>query len=178
MSNKTAKEEVLERARRAFGFVPNLIAGMADRNPAVADAYLAATAALEGGSLSTKEQQVVMLAVSAYNDCHYCSAAHRTVAKGLGVSQSDLEAIDARNRPSDERLRRLVQATWTVLSERGWLAPEELEKLEISQEELYEVIALIGLKTMTNYINHIQATEIDAPFKQQAKRATPRLQAV
>src|SRR5215467_12239256 len=72
--SKTTKEEALAKVKAAFGFVPNLMAGIADTNPAVATGYLGASAALEGGVLSPAEKQVVMLAVSSFNDCHYCTA--------------------------------------------------------------------------------------------------------
>ena len=89
MSTKTIKDEALTQVKSAFGFVPNLMAGIVEQNPAVAAAYLGASAGLEGGLLNATEKQVVMLAVSAFNDCHYCSAAHRTAAKGMGVAQSE-----------------------------------------------------------------------------------------
>ena len=169
--SKTTKDEALARVKAAFGFVPNLMAGIADTNPAVATAYLGASAALEGGVLSPAEKQIVMLAVSSFNDCHYCTAAHRTTGKAMGVSQSELDAIDARTLPSDPRSRALVDATWTILSERGWVNDAKLARLGVSRTEAFEIIAIIGLKTISNYVNHIQGTEIDAPLRAQAKRA-------
>jgi len=169
--SKTTKEEALVKAQAAFGFVPNLMAGIADTNPAVAAAYLGASAALEGGVLSPAEKQIVMLAVSSFNDCHYCTAAHRTAGKALGVSQADLEAIDDRKLPSDPRSRALAEATWTMLSERGCVNDARLARLGVSSTEAFEIIAIIGLKTISNYVNHIQGTEIDAPLRAQAKRA-------
>lgn len=147
------------------------MAGIADQNPAVAMAYLGAAAGLEGGLLSPTETQVVMLAVSSFNECHYCSAAHRTAAKAMGVPQSELELVDDKRLPADTRLRALVEATWTLMTERGWLGDERVASLGVSKPELYELIAIVGLKTITNFINHIQHTEVDAPFRAQAKRA-------
>lgn len=49
MSNTITKDEVLGQVKAAFGFVPNLMAGIVDQNPAVAAAYLGASAALEHG---------------------------------------------------------------------------------------------------------------------------------
>jgi hypothetical protein len=42
--------------KSAFGFVPNLMAGIVEVNPAVAAAYLGASAGLDGGLLSTTEK--------------------------------------------------------------------------------------------------------------------------
>ena len=66
------KAQVLDQVQAALGFVPNLMSGIAEQNPAVVAAYLAAGGALESGVLSAAERQVVMLAVSALNECHYC----------------------------------------------------------------------------------------------------------
>jgi alkylhydroperoxidase family enzyme len=54
------------------------------------------------------------------------------------------------------------------LSKKGWLPQENLEALEdrgIDQQQLYEIIAIIGLQTISNYINHIAGTEVDEEFK-------------
>lgn len=39
----------------------------------------------------------------------------------------------------------------------------------------HELIAIIALKTISNYINHIQRTEVDTAFKAQAKREIRRV---
>lgn len=71
--------------KAAFGFVPNLFSGIIEENPAVAMSILAGTGAHDGNPLSPAEQQAVMVAVSAYNECHYRSAAHRTAGKAMGI---------------------------------------------------------------------------------------------
>lgn len=176
MAQHTSNDYVLTQVKAAFGFVPNLMAGIAEQNPAVASAYLAASGALDGGVLSGVEKQVVMLAVSAFNDCHYCTAAHRTAAKGMGVAQAELEAIDDKQLPRDKRFRELVETTWALMTERGWLGDEKLASLGVTKPEAFELIAIIALKTISNYVNHMQRTEVDGPFKAQAKR-TVRLAA-
>jgi AhpD family alkylhydroperoxidase len=170
---KITKEQVLDQVQAAFGFVPHLMSGMAEQNPAVAAAYLAAGGALESGVLTAAERQVVMLAVSAQNECHYCTAAHRTVAGSMGVKQAELEAIDALKAPEDARLRTLVEATWTVMRERGFLDESERARCRVSTPELYEIIAIVGMKTISNYINHVQRTKVDEPLRGQATRAIP-----
>ncbi|MEM9195896.1 MAG: carboxymuconolactone decarboxylase family protein [Myxococcota bacterium] len=166
------KEEVLEQAKQTYGFVPNLMAEMAE-NPAVTAGFLAGTGALKDGVLTPTEQQVVMLAVSSHNECHYCSAAHRTAAKGMGVDREELVRIDDRELPKDTRLRALTDATWRVIDRRGWLEASDREAIEaagIDRAQLYEIIAIVGFKTITNYINHIAGTEVDAVFQEEAKR--------
>jgi len=69
--------------------------------------------------------------------------------------------------PEDRRLRSVVSATWQVLDTRGWLGPSDLGNLEaegIDRAQLYEIVALVGLKTISNYVNHIAHTPVDPQF--------------
>jgi len=161
-------EEVRATAKQAFGFVPNLIDEMASHNPAVAQTYLAANGAIEDGVLSPAEQQVVILAISTYNDCHYCTKAHAAAGAQAGLSEDAIDTILEGGLPAHDRHRQLVRATRRIAGKRGWLGEADLSEFEdvgLGRDVLYEVITLIGIKTMSNYINHIAHTEVDPPFQ-------------
>ena len=165
-------ERVLEKANRQFGFIPNLMLEMS-ANPAVANALLEAWRSLSEGHLTPGEQQVVMLAVSAWNDCHYCTAAHRAGGEMLGVARQDLERVDRRELPTDERLQTLTGATWRVLEKQGWLDAGDLAEFQergIDRPQLYEIIAFVGLMLVTNYVNHIHGTQLDERWVRYATR--------
>jgi AhpD family alkylhydroperoxidase len=160
--------DVQQHAKQAFGFVPNLITEMTDHNPAVGATYLAANGAIEDGVLTPAEQQAVILAISSYNDCHYCTKAHAAAGQQAGLDAATIETINAGGLPEDDRLRSLVQATRKVLGKRGWLSENDLADLEVQGVDrgaLYEIVTLIGIKTISNYVNHIAGTEIDEAFK-------------
>ena len=143
--------------------MPNLIREMS-ASPAVARVYLGGQEAMAGASLSARDQQVVQLAVSVYNECAYCRAAHRAGAKGGGVAPADIAAIERGDRAEDPRVAALVSATWELLDLRGFLKGADLERLlaqGIDRAQVYEIVALIGLKTISNWVNHIAHTEID-----------------
>ncbi len=166
MTVKDAAADVFEAVTAKFGFVPNLIREMA-RSPAVARVYLGGQQAMASASLSAPEQQIVQLAVAVYNECPYCRAAHRGGCRQAGVAQADIELVEKGSLPEDRRLRSVVSATWQVLDTRGWLGPSDLASLEaegIDRAQLYEVVALVGLKTISNYVNHIAHTPIDSQF--------------
>jgi AhpD family alkylhydroperoxidase len=167
MPEVDAQDAIFEEVKKKFGFVPNLIREMS-RNPAVARVYLDGQAAIAGGVLSQREQQVIQLAVSVYNECDYCRAAHRLGTRMAGVAPGDIEAIQKGAPPEDARLRSLVSATWQVLDVRGSLTPPDLRALEaegVDRAQLYEIVAIVGLKTVSNYINHIAHTPIDEAFR-------------
>ena len=166
MTVKDAAADVFEAVTAKYGFVPNLIREMA-RSPAVARVYLGGQQAMAGASLSPREQQMVQLAVAVYNECPYCRAAHRGGCRQAGVAQADIDLVENGSLPDDRRLRSIVSTTWQVLDTRGWLGPSDLASLEaegIDRVQLYEVVALVGLKTISNYVNHIAHTIIDAQF--------------
>ncbi|MFW5927106.1 MAG: carboxymuconolactone decarboxylase family protein, partial [Wenzhouxiangella sp.] len=62
---------LLEKAESAYGFVPNLLGIMAE-SPALLEAYMTVGQIFEKTDFSPTEQQVVLLAVSADNQCGYC----------------------------------------------------------------------------------------------------------
>jgi len=160
---------VRETARETFGMVPNLITEISNHNPAVAKAYLDAGATLGEGVLSDAEEQVVILAISSYNDCHYCTKAHAAAGRAAGLTGDTVETIIAGGLPDDPRHRRLVQATRRILGKRGWLSAMDQEALAadgIERAVLYEIVGLIGVKTISNYVNHIAGTDVDDAFRE------------
>jgi len=162
-------ETVRETAADVFGMVPNLVTEITSENPAVGDIYLEANARIEkNGVLSPAEQQAVILAISSYNDCHYCTKAHAVAGQQAGLDADTVDEINAGGLPADERLRSLVRATRRILGKRGWLSDAdetEFSDLGLNRPELYEIITLIGIKTISNYVNHIAGTEIDGAFQ-------------
>jgi len=158
--------EVFEAVRKKYGFVPNLIREMSV-SPAVAQVYLGGQQAMAEATLSARDREVVQLAVSVYNECAYCKAAHRMGASASGIAAGDIAAIERGDRAEDPRVGALVSATWEILDLRGWLKAADLERLRalgVDRAQVYEIVALIGLKTISNWINHIAHTEIDAAF--------------
>jgi len=164
------EQQVHQKAEQALGFVPNLVKEIAGENPAAADTYLTGNGLIEeNGVLSPAEQQAVILAVSSYNDCHYCTKAHAAAGQQAGLDPEVIATINEGGLPSDDRLKSLVRATRRLLGKRGWLSDadeSEFADLGLGRPALYEIITLIGLKTISNYVNHIAGTEVDDVFQQ------------
>ena len=160
-------EAIFGAVEKAYGWVPNLIKEMSASVPTI-QVYLGGQEALAKGSLSPKEQQAVQLTISAFNDCEYCQAVHGTFGRKVRVAEGDIEAIRAGQLPADPALAPVVETTRLLLDKRGWLSPEELQAAEdrgITKTRLHEIIAYIGLKTITNYINHLAHTPVDSQFQ-------------
>src|SRR5260370_32688082 len=65
----------LSAVKTKIGMVPNLFSTFA-QSPAVLDGYLAFSDALGKGVLTAKQREIIALAVSQANECHYCLSAH------------------------------------------------------------------------------------------------------
>ena len=162
------QEQIRNQVKQAFGFVPNVVETMIEHNPTVAEFYLTGSDLLGKGSFSEKEHQAVIIAVSSYNGCNYCTTAHSALAKKAGVADEDIKALADQAAPSEERLSALAEATWLIQDKDGWLKEDDMQKLKqkgVTKSDVYEIISLIGLKTVSNYVNHINGTEIDPQFK-------------
>lgn len=158
---------LLEQVKRKFGFIPNVLREMS-ASPAALEAYIGGQESLAKGSLTPQEQQAVQLAVSAFNRCDYCQAVHVRISSTVGMSKEDIEAIRTGSLPDSTDLAAIVEATRSLLDRKGWVedtAVRAFEQRGVTRAKLYEIVAYIGLKTISNYVNHIAHTQIDKEFE-------------
>ena len=84
------------------------------------------------------------------------------------------DVVDAiRNgRPvADPKLEALRAYTNDVVETRGWPSAEATARFEsagYSNQHVLEVVLGVGMKTLSNYTNHIAGTSLDAQFAQAA----------
>lgn len=161
-----AARPILEGTRKAFGFVPNLLATMANA-PALLEGYIALGRLFDQSSLNATQRQVVLLAVSRENTCEYCVAAHTAIAGMQKVPATVVAAIRDGRDIADPALEALRRFTVTVVRSRG--NPTEAEVAAFlaaghTAQQVLEVVLGVGMKTLSNYTNHIAATPLDAAF--------------
>ena len=162
-----AAQPILEKAKKANGFVPNLYGVMANA-PALLEAYTSVAAALAKGSLSATEQQVVLIAASELNGCTYCVAAHSVIAKMSKVPADVVESLRNDQPLADAKLEALRQLAKAIVESRGWPSEDVVSAFYAAgygQQQYLEVVLGIGLKTLSNYTNHATATPLDAAFQ-------------
>lgn len=160
--------DAIDAARETYGFVPNLIANLANA-PAAAVAYMAVAEAFDGSSLSAREQQLVLLSASFQNRCHYCMAAHSVVGDMVGLPDHVIQAVrDGKEISGDPRLEALRAFTASVVENRGWVPEDEVDAFldaGFDAGNALEVITGVTLKTLSNYMNHLAATPVDGQFE-------------
>ncbi|AQQ28182.1 MULTISPECIES: carboxymuconolactone decarboxylase family protein [Burkholderia] len=158
-----ASKASLEDTKRAFGFVPNLQAHMAE-SPALLAGYSALWDLFSKSTLTPHEQQVVYLTSNFENDCHYCMAGHSTLAKMIKMDAGVIASLRAGTPLPDAKLEALHRFTTLMVRERGFVPDADVDAFlaaGYTRQNVLEVILGVATKVMSNYTNHIVHTELD-----------------
>lgn len=159
--------EVLEGVQAKMGFVPNLFAHLAE-SPTATKAYAQLSELLGQSSLSPQQLQIVLLATSVENRCHFCVAAHTAGGTKAGVARETLDAIRSKDTPDDPEDAALVQFTRRIVRERGWVPETDVKAFVdagFSEAQVLDVITAVALKTLSNYSNHITNPALNAELE-------------
>lgn len=160
--------ETLEKTKQQMGMIPNMYTRMGI-SPGALDTYLSGYARFRKGSgFTPAEQEVVFLAVSLENECGYCVAAHSVVADGPSkLARPVTDALRAGTEIPDPRLRGLAAFTRTMVAKRGRPSPEDVAAFAAAgfgERHVLEIVLAIAVKTISNYVNHLFDTPVDAAF--------------
>ena len=161
-----AAKQDLQAAKQAFGFLPNLLGVLAEA-PIALKAYIELTGLLEQASLSSVEQELMMLAGSFANECGYCMAAHSTSAKMAKMPAPILEALRAGHPLPDPKLEALRSFTADMVNSRGRVSDERIQEFlgaGYTRQNVLEVVFAVAMKTLSNYANHLTETPLDRAF--------------
>lgn len=157
----------LDAVKAKIGVVPNLFATFANA-PAALNGYLAFSEALTHGRLTPAQRESLALAIGQANSCQYCLSAHTLLGKGAGLSPAAIR--DARDgHAGDPVTDALVKLAVKIAQQRGVLSDKDLAEARTAGVDdglIVEVVAHVALNTLTNYTNHIAATDIDFPVVQ------------
>jgi uncharacterized peroxidase-related enzyme len=156
---------VLSAVRQQLGFLPNLLGVMAE-SPAAVEAYATLARLFDSTSLTAAERHVVLQSVNLANQCHYCVPAHSALAGLAGLGEVD-RALRSGAPLGDARLESLRAFTHALVSKRG--APSEadlaaFERAGYGHAAMLDVLLGVAMKTLSNYVNHVAHTPIDAMF--------------
>jgi len=154
---------LLEAIQQGYGFVPNLFAYMAEA-PTTIEAYLSMNELISKSSFSAAQQQVALLAVSKENGCDFCITAHRAIGKMSKANQQTLDAIHNDAEIEDSLDRTLAAYARKVVKQRGYVSDENINEFiaaGFTRQNVLEVILIVSIKTLSNYINHITEPEVN-----------------
>lgn len=154
----------LENAQQTSGFIPNLLAVLANA-PAALETYITVSAINAKASLTLAEREVVQLIAATTHGCSFCVAGHTAIATNKAKLPAEvIEALRARGELPDARYEALAEFTRAVIATRGHVddaAFSAFKAAEYSDAQALEVILGVSLATLCNFANSFAQTPLN-----------------
>lgn len=160
----------MEEMEEASGFMPNVFTALAHR-PAEFRAFFSYYDALmdkETGSLTKAEKEMIVVATSAHNNCHYCVVAHSALHRIYSKDQykADQIAISPESAHLTDREKAIVNFAMKVCKSEAILDSDlaELEAQGLSREDQWDVGAIAAFFALSNRMAHLTAMRPNEEF--------------
>lgn len=163
-------QPILEAAKKQLGFVPNLMATMAE-SPVLVESYLTLMRLFDKTALSETERQIILMTNSRLNGCTYCMAAHTAASKMGGVEDSVTEALRSGLSIGEPKLEALRTFAEIIHQTHGWPTQEQLDAFfaaGYTKKTVLEVIVGTSLKVLSNYTTPMVKPPLDKAFEPMA----------
>jgi len=153
-----------DKIKAAFGKVPNLYSVFAYSGNALETYFNLETAPT---SLTSRQAEVVNLAVSEVNECAYCLSAHTVIAKMNGFTDEQAAELRKGAASFDKSLDALARLTKALAENKGFVNDSLIEGFfdaGYTKENLIDVIMLIGDRTISNILHAVSKAPIEFPL--------------
>jgi alkylhydroperoxidase family enzyme len=159
----------LQALKQSLGFVPNVIATMAN-SPVLLNGFAGSFGSFHGGSLNEIERQVVLLTNAVAIKCPLTVAIHSTFAIEDGIAESEVKAVRDGKLPEDPKYAALSALAKALIEKRGNVTEADVEKFTsagYSKDQILEVITAVGVSTLAATTANMAGTPVDERFKAQ-----------
>jgi alkylhydroperoxidase family enzyme len=160
-------KEALEKSFKANGRIPGLHGVMASA-PGLLEGYQKLHELFINSSFDKEELTVVWQTINVEHGCHYCVPAHTGIAHMMKVDPELIEELRNGEPMPTEKLQALHDTTLAMVRNRGNLTEEEVKAFYAAgygERQLLEIILGLAQKVMSNYVNRIAETPVDAVFE-------------
>lgn len=154
----------IDDVEETSGFVPNVFLALAHR-PDEWRAFFSYHDALmdkETPALTRGDRELIVVATSAENHCHYCVIAHGAIARirARDPHIADQVATDWRKAELDDRQRAIIEVALRFATE-PWTVTDrhlgELRQRGLTDEDVWDVGAIAAFFAMSNRLVHLTA---------------------
>lgn len=162
-----SSKALLENSQKDYGMIPGLHGVLAGA-PGILEAYQTLHQLFVNSSFNNEELTVVWQTINVEHACHYCVPAHTGIAKMMEVDDNITEALRNESPLENPKLEALRTMTLTIVRNRGQVTQEDLNTFYAAgyeERQVLEIILGLSQKTISNYVNHIANTPVDAGFK-------------
>lgn len=148
--------ERIEAVQEKAGFIPNVFLALAHR-PDEWRAFFAHHDALmdKDEGLSKAERELVVVATSALNQCHYCVIAHGAIlrVRSKRPNLADQVAVNYRKAELSQRERFIVEFALQVAERSHSIEQADLDLMQergFTQDEIWDIAAITAFFAMSN----------------------------
>jgi len=169
-SAPAASRPVLDALQGAFGFIPNVAAGMAS-SPVLIRGFVGLFQNVHAGTFGEDEIQVLLLTNAVANRCAWAVAFHSALALKEGVAAADVEAMRAGALPAPPRHAALSRLARALIDGRGRVDDGEVDRFEAAGFEpaqALEVVGVVAASTITNYAAGMTRPPLEDAFQAHA----------
>jgi len=146
------------KCEEKLSFIPNVLKAYSfDLAKLKAFVAMSDNLMLAPSGLSKLERELIAVAVSCANHCHYCLVAHGAAVRKLSGDKMLAETMVANYRAAelDGRTRAMLDFSWRLAVE-PWLIAEEdrkaLRDVGFSERDIWDIAAVAGFFSMSNRI--------------------------
>lgn len=154
----------LDALTKNFGFTPNMIAIFA-QSPIAFSAWAILRGSLEQ-ALDAKTRASIGLAVSEVNGCDYCLTVHSFMAEHMAKLSPEDNILARSGHATAPKRDAAVRFARRVIETRGQVSDAELQAVRdagYTDAHVMEIIALVAMYCLTNFLNNVFDPEKDFP---------------
>ncbi|HTR06488.1 MAG TPA: carboxymuconolactone decarboxylase family protein [Paraburkholderia sp.] len=159
-----ASRPFLERSQAANGFLPNLVASLANA-PTALEAYLSVGEINARSGLTLAEREAVQITAAAIHGCGFCVAGHTAVAlKKAQLPETVVNALREGRASGDVRIDAVAAFAREVIATRGAVSDSALAAFRAAgfeQANALEVVLGVSLATLCNFANNLAQNELN-----------------
>jgi uncharacterized peroxidase-related enzyme len=151
----------IEQVQAKAGFIPNVFLAMAHR-PDEFRAFFAYHDALmdKAGGVTKAEREMIVVATSSANQCHYCVIAHGAILRVRAKSPliADQVAVNYRKADITPRQKAMLDFALKVAVAPQVIGEQEFETLEghgFSQDDIWDITAIAAFFAMSNRLANV-----------------------
>jgi len=152
------------------GFIPNVFLAWAYR-PEEFRAFFAYHDALleKEGGLTKAEREMIVVATSSLNHCHYCVIAHGAILRVRAKHPliADQVAINYLNADLTPRQRAMLDFAMKVAGESHTVNEEDFARLKshgLTDDEIWDIGSITALFALSNRVANLMALKPNAEF--------------
>lgn len=163
-TNCKAATKALNESKEVFGGISNF-QKILSNSPNALSGVSRLFQEMYSGTLAPEIRTKVALAVSQSNSCQYCVAAHTD--SGLKIGLNDQEINSAKNgKDKNFKTEQAIKFALAILEHQGELTDDEVSAVKdagFSEAEIVELIVLVGLFSLGNYVGKVSQIDLDIP---------------